>query len=192
VLTETLTADEVEKVCIQCAKSIPIHAKKCTECDSFQDWRRHLQFSGLALSLLIALLSVTGLTTQKIIEAFQGHRTRIQTKFVSSLHGTLEAKPDSRNALVVNLLITNSGDRPRAITAVEVKMHNHSEQDPTQQAEKHQNGQDWDKNTFLFDPSKIIGRRIGNIAEAALTTTIEAKQCQRVGCPTTNIHASGD
>jgi hypothetical protein len=54
-------ADSLSKhpVCRICRKSIEIGAIKCTECDSYQDWRRHFSFGIVALSLSIALISVT-------------------------------------------------------------------------------------------------------------------------------------
>lgn len=46
------------KLCRYCALSIPVRAAKCTNCDSWQDWRRSFSFSLPALSLLLAIISV--------------------------------------------------------------------------------------------------------------------------------------
>lgn len=48
-----------KSVCRICLKPIELGAKKCTECGSYQDWRRHFSFGTVALSLLIALISVS-------------------------------------------------------------------------------------------------------------------------------------
>src|SRR5262249_20564094 len=45
-------------LCIECRKAIEPGATKCTECDSFQDWRRHFTIGHVVLSLLVALVSV--------------------------------------------------------------------------------------------------------------------------------------
>jgi hypothetical protein len=49
-----------EKLCRACGKAMPAQGRKCTECGSFQDWRRFLSFSTEVLALLIALFSVLG------------------------------------------------------------------------------------------------------------------------------------
>lgn len=46
-------------VCRVCRKPIEPGAIKCTECDSYQDWRRFFSFGTVALSLLVALISVS-------------------------------------------------------------------------------------------------------------------------------------
>jgi predicted nucleic acid-binding Zn ribbon protein len=50
-----------EKLCRVCKKAMPAHGLKCTECNSFQNWRRVLSFSTEILALLIALISVLGI-----------------------------------------------------------------------------------------------------------------------------------
>jgi len=51
-----------EKLCLVCMKPMPARGRKCTECNSFQDWRRFLSFSTEILAMLIALCSVLGVT----------------------------------------------------------------------------------------------------------------------------------
>jgi hypothetical protein len=57
-------------VCKVCKKSIPISAKVCTECSHYQDWRRFLTLGSSSLSLIIALISVIGLTAPTFYELF--------------------------------------------------------------------------------------------------------------------------
>ena len=55
--------------CTTCREDIRIGAKRCVHCDSFQDWRRHLNFSHTVLALLIALFSITTILIP-ILEGF--------------------------------------------------------------------------------------------------------------------------
>jgi hypothetical protein len=56
--------NSTKKVCIECCSSIPIDAKKCINCNSFQDWRRHFNFSSVILSLTVAMLTSLALIFQ--------------------------------------------------------------------------------------------------------------------------------
>ncbi|WP_143032021.1 hypothetical protein [Paraburkholderia terricola] len=49
-------------LCRQCKTEIPIGAKICSTCNSYQDWRSFIQFSNTALALIIALISVAGIS----------------------------------------------------------------------------------------------------------------------------------
>lgn len=46
------------KLCVRCNNDIPSSARFCTHCNSYQDWRRHLNFSSTFLALIIAAISV--------------------------------------------------------------------------------------------------------------------------------------
>jgi hypothetical protein len=59
--------------CLVCHEEIRAFAKKCTKCDSFQDWRRQIPFTDSVLSLLIALISVIGLVAPRIAAFFHRH-----------------------------------------------------------------------------------------------------------------------
>ena len=54
------------KNCLVCASKIPANALKCTECGTYQNWRRHLDFGNTFLALIIALLSVISLSSEKL------------------------------------------------------------------------------------------------------------------------------
>jgi hypothetical protein len=98
-------ADSFSKhpVCRICRKSIEIGAIKCTECGSYQDWRRHFSFGIVALSLSIALISVT--TTA--IQVTKGLLAKEQSDLRFSLWGY---EPDS-----IMIVGTNLGDRAGAL-----------------------------------------------------------------------------
>jgi len=57
-----MDSDPPEKFCIACGHAIPVRAKKCSHCSSFQDWRRVFDFGQTAFALLIALFSIIGMT----------------------------------------------------------------------------------------------------------------------------------
>ncbi len=58
-------------LCRTCCEEIADGAKKCTHCGSFQNYRRFFTISSTALSLLIALLSVSGLVLPNLIDAMK-------------------------------------------------------------------------------------------------------------------------
>jgi len=66
-----LDSKDRKKKCLECAYDIPYESKKCKECGSFQDWRRYLTFSSITISLMIALITVTTLSIQIIVDAFK-------------------------------------------------------------------------------------------------------------------------
>ena len=58
-LNDTVTeSEESKKHCRMCYALMPISARKCTVCQSYQDWQRYLSGSSVVLSLLVALVSV--------------------------------------------------------------------------------------------------------------------------------------
>lgn len=59
---------DVMIVCKVCRESIRAGAKKCINCDSFQDWRRFLNMSGTVLALLVALVTVSSAALPKLKE----------------------------------------------------------------------------------------------------------------------------
>ena len=96
--------------CKVCRKPIEIGARKCTECDSYQDWRRHFSIGTVVLSLLIALISVT--TTG--IQVMQGLLAKEQSDIRFSL---LRYGPDS-----IKIMGSNLGDRAGALRQATLKI----------------------------------------------------------------------
>lgn len=85
-------------VCMDCAKNIPEGARKCVHCSSFQDFRRHLAFGNVFLSLIIALLSVVTVTVVHVWDALVSEASNVQIIFLDI----------SRNS--ADILVTNDGD----------------------------------------------------------------------------------
>jgi hypothetical protein len=46
------------KPCSSCCEPIHTCAKKCTHCDSYQDWRRHLVAAGSVVPLMVSIVAV--------------------------------------------------------------------------------------------------------------------------------------
>jgi hypothetical protein len=64
-----------DRQCVYCRADLPFDAVRCSSCGAFQNWRRHLNLSGVVLSLLVALLSVSALTVPIFVETFRGKRS---------------------------------------------------------------------------------------------------------------------
>lgn len=56
--------------CKVCREDIKLGAKKCTHCNSYQDWRRLVAVSSSVLALLVALVSVISTTLPHLSEIF--------------------------------------------------------------------------------------------------------------------------
>lgn len=101
-------------VCIICRKPIEEGAKKCTECDSYQDWRRHFSFGTVVLSLLIALISVS--TT-----SFQVAKNLLAKEQSDLRFSLVKYGPSS-----IMVMSSNLGDRAGALknAILRIKMSN--------------------------------------------------------------------
>lgn len=109
-MSENTTKKMIEtKCCIACKEPIHINAVKCCHCEQFQNWRRHLIFSGIVLSLLIAFFSVIGLVIPVIQRAFVIERADLKLAVVS---GDFDR---------INFILSNLGRRPAVIQEVTVK-----------------------------------------------------------------------
>ncbi|WP_127749604.1 hypothetical protein [Parasedimentitalea marina] len=75
--------EEAPPLCIECKHVIPAGALKCKECNSFQDWRRFLALSSTTLSLIVALLSVSGIVVPLLIETLSEKKAVLASKVVS-------------------------------------------------------------------------------------------------------------
>lgn len=63
-------AEKATKTCGQCASSIPAVARRCSVCQSPQDWRAYLSIGNSTLALIIAAASVIALTSKQLSELF--------------------------------------------------------------------------------------------------------------------------
>lgn len=88
------------KECSTCAHTIPLAARKCTVCDSFQDWRAQLSFNTTILSLLIALVSTMSAALPVFQSYAAGNDSDIYVQFLSS-------RPSG-----INLAAVNRGTKP--------------------------------------------------------------------------------
>lgn len=114
-------------LCVVCRNSIPEGALKCTECGSFQNWRRHLDFSSLVLSLLVALLSVSGIVIPALYKTLNPPKSQVQSALI--LMHPIDVHPlrayeigKLRYTLPLEILITNSGDRSALLTGFSVNL----------------------------------------------------------------------
>jgi hypothetical protein len=120
--------------CRVCRKSIPVGALKCTECDSFQDWRRHLNLSSTVLSLLVALISVSTVAFPIFQKALHKPRSDVRVALVQ--YGPIDANAASLSvgkkkgqgfarltySLPIVVLVTNSGDLPGSVVPKGIKL----------------------------------------------------------------------
>ncbi len=115
----------MSKLCISCKSEIHEDAIKCKECDGYQNWRRHLDFSNTVLALLLALLSVSTVAVPVFVKAFAKERSSVtlllrDASLKSWGSAGMVGGDDisvSSLGLVVTCLVTNSGEKPGFIEA---------------------------------------------------------------------------
>lgn len=86
--------------CLVCRESILSGARKCTHCDSFQDFRRWISLSASVLALLVALVSVLSVVVPDAVAYFE----RDYSRTTANLHAI--------ENVLVNLVATNVGNKP--------------------------------------------------------------------------------
>jgi RNA polymerase subunit RPABC4/transcription elongation factor Spt4 len=106
--TNTL-ANRRNPKCRQCRHPIPISAKICSTCKSYQDWRGSLPITSTALAVLTAMISVVSLAVPSFINAF--HRPR------SNAYLTMPSF-DGTNLRIIAI---NSGDAPASLLPAHVQ-----------------------------------------------------------------------
>lgn len=115
-------SDAVEppsKSCRECGKSIPAAAKKCAECDVYQDWRRIFSISNTSLSLLIALISVLAVALPAIKSVFIRSREKVTVRVVAQRY------EESVAAEALVILLSNSGTASAFVDpTASVRVHN--------------------------------------------------------------------
>jgi hypothetical protein len=92
-----------QTLCSTCFEPIDERAKKCIKCDSYQDWRRHLNLSSSVLALLVALVSVLALAVPILKPILETKDSELEVRFqaVANNH--------------VFFLVTNSGNRAGSV-----------------------------------------------------------------------------
>jgi hypothetical protein len=111
------TANDLEKApknskCLVCKEDIRYGAKKCTKCESFQDWRRYFQFNIVVLSLLVALFSVVA-TSVPVIKSVVLPEADVRFSFLhfNSKHIVIVATNIGRRAAVLKEVKLNMVDK---------------------------------------------------------------------------------
>lgn len=97
--------------CSTCRELILRGAKKCTQCDSYQDWRKHLTGSTAILALILSALA--GLTAAGPV-IYQAWRKADSDLSISSVSLIQYGK--------VYVLLTNSGKMPGAVSVMTIEL----------------------------------------------------------------------
>jgi hypothetical protein len=97
------TASSDTKPCLTCAEPIKKQATICIHCNTYQDWRRRLTFSGTILSLLVALFGVLTVALPAISD------------FITPKNSHIFARYQGTHGNVITALVTNSGIRAGTI-----------------------------------------------------------------------------
>ena len=119
---------EVEKKrCLVCQEEILFGSRKCIHCDSFQDWRRKINLGNSVLSLMVALISVIGLTFPAIMNSLKKDGSSVEVTLLKipdeirgdglgDVYPSLNAeKHEMKYVIDLDFLATNSGNRPGRI-----------------------------------------------------------------------------
>lgn len=99
------------KRCRDCNEEINSDAKKCRHCGSYQNWQYRLNLSNSVIALLIALISVSTLFTQVVIQAAKKDNSSVIMVF----QGIENDK--------ITILASNTGNRPAIIRSVELYIY---------------------------------------------------------------------
>lgn len=111
--------EEKKSRCKVCREEISLGAKKCVHCDSFQTWRRHLNFSSTVLSLLVALVSVSGIAFPAITAALHVPKANVIFDVTDAWIYKASEFPN-RGFFTGSAYAFNSGDRPGLLRNVKV------------------------------------------------------------------------
>ncbi|SFT71855.1 hypothetical protein [Paraburkholderia aspalathi] len=93
-------------LCRQCKTEIPVGAKICSTCNSYQDWRSFIPFSNTALALITALISVAGISGPLLYKAVHTPRSEASIT-MPSVDGT-----------TLRVVVINRGDAPASLGRV--------------------------------------------------------------------------
>lgn len=87
-----------------CAKPIPVAARKCTHCGSFQGWRKYFGIAGGTLTMLVALVAVSTAAAPVFVDLLTPKDSKLSFQFQREEVGAIYA------------FVSNSGTRPGAVT----------------------------------------------------------------------------
>ncbi len=104
---------EKNKQCFRCFEQINSSAKVCKHCNSTQNWKRHLHFSNIILSLVVALVAILSYAIPKMIELKISNQSDIKAEFTFSDKGK------------AYILVSNNGKRPALIKSFCILLDNY-------------------------------------------------------------------
>lgn len=96
-------AHPTTKTCKHCAAHIPLGARLCKECKSYQDWRGWLPISQTTLALVVALVSVLTAAAPTVQELITEKNSRLSMNYIGTSNGE------------VLMATTNAGNRPGTV-----------------------------------------------------------------------------
>jgi len=94
------------KACRVCASQINSAAKKCIECDSYQDWRGALGISSNILSLLVALIAVLTAAVPVLTKALTPDKSDVRV--------SIQVLSDQN----LSIFVSNTGNRPASLNNI--------------------------------------------------------------------------
>ncbi|NQT12742.1 MAG: hypothetical protein HQ582_08335 [Planctomycetes bacterium] len=150
------------KKCVDCALPIPANAKVCTKCNGYQQgWRRYVRFSDTVLALLIALISVLAVAIPNMLRLFENPKTEIKACLIGS--------EQVSSTFIVNVWVTNIGERPGFIKGVSITSKEGSANGPVpgEYPNGHMHPGESREFRLTFDPAQ--GRPEEEIEEGAIT-----------------------
>jgi hypothetical protein len=105
--------------CTTCLEPIWIGAKKCTHCDSYQDWRGFFSFSSTVLALMVSLVTVLGAFLPIIINLARPRDSNLQLAQSPIFEGghlyVLATNKGIRDGVVEFATLTIDTDHPKYI-----------------------------------------------------------------------------
>jgi hypothetical protein len=96
------------KPCRACGNQIPVSARKCSKCGSWQDWRAEIGISTDVLALLVALVTVLTAAIPVIISLLTPDQSRIGVSVARVATNEDYTDPEMQ----LQAYFTNSGNRP--------------------------------------------------------------------------------
>ena len=108
------------KQCPSCREYINVAATKCTHCGSFQNWRRHLNFSSSLLSLMVALISVATVFITVVMNSTTKKNSEIHASIINWQRSFI-TDGQMYPVLTVELFVSNSGQRPGAVKTIAIR-----------------------------------------------------------------------
>lgn len=109
-------------LCKICKEEIKPEAIKCIHCDSFQDWRGSLNFSGTVLSLLVALVSVLGVVVPVLKDTFTPKNSDLVVS-APYLVWSYDNNTSVTAPSILRIVITNTGVRTGWVNSANIEIH---------------------------------------------------------------------